>query len=69
MQIASWNVNGESSTSIGTGVETTILFGGIGLLGFLAKNHDFDFTIDGYNAEGEKVAMQFKFKNNKPVKS
>jgi len=28
----------------------------------------FDFTIDGYDADGRKVAMQFKFKNNKPVK-
>ena len=53
---------------MGTGVATTILFGGIGLLGFLAKNHDYDFTVDGYDAEGRKVAMQFKFKNNKPVK-
>jgi|11BtaG_2_1085332.scaffolds.fasta_scaffold35081_1 hypothetical protein len=67
-RIAYWSVNGESSTSVGTGVATTILFGGIGLLGFLAKNHDFDFTVDGYNSEGNKIAMQFKFINNKPVK-
>jgi hypothetical protein len=67
-RISYWSVNGESSTSVGTGVATTILFGGIGLLGFLAKNHDYDFTIDGYDEEGRKVAMQFKFKNNKPVK-
>lgn len=67
-RISYWSVNGESSTSVGTGVATTILFGGIGLLGFLAKNHDFDFTVDGYDADGRKVALQFKFKNNKPVK-
>ena len=67
-RISYWSVNGESSTSVGTGVATTILFGGIGLLGFLAKNHDFDFTIDGYDEEGKKVAIQFKFINNKPVK-
>ena len=46
-RVSYWSVNGESSTSVGTGVATTILFGGIGLLGFLAKNHDFDFTVDG----------------------
>jgi hypothetical protein len=40
-RVSYWSVNGESSTSVGTGVATTILFGGIGLLGFLAKNHDF----------------------------
>ena len=67
-RISYWSVNGESSTSVGTGVATTILFGGIGLLGFLAKNHDFDFTVDGYDVDGRKVNMQFKFKNNKPVK-
>ena len=67
-RISYWSVNGESSTSVGTGIATTILFGGIGLLGFLAKNHDFDFTVDGYDADGRKVALQFKFKNNKPVK-
>ena len=44
-RIAYWSVNGESSTSVGTGVATTILFGGIGLLGFLAKNHDFDEVL------------------------
>ena len=67
-RISYWTVNGESSTSVGTGVATTILFGGIGLLGFLAKNHDFDFAIDGYDSDGKKVDMQFKFVNNKPVK-
>jgi hypothetical protein len=38
---------GESTTSIGTGVATTILFGGIGLLGFLAKNHNYNYFING----------------------
>ena len=67
-RVSYWSVNGESSTSVGTGVATTILFGGIGLLGFLAKNHDFDFTVDGYDVDGRKVAMQFKFINDKPAK-
>ena len=67
-RISYWSVNGESSTSVGTGITTTLLFGGLGLLGFLAKNHNFDFTVDGYDAEGRRVAMQFKFKNSKPVK-
>ena len=67
-RVSYWSVNGESSTSVGTGLATTILLGGIGLLGFLAKNHNYDFTVDGYDSEGRKVAMQFKFKNNKPAK-
>jgi len=38
-RVTYWSNTGESKTSVGTGVATTILFGGIGLLGFLAKNH------------------------------
>lgn len=67
-RVSYWSVNGKSGTSVGTGVATTILLGGIGLLGFLAKNHDYNVTVDGYDAEGKKVSMQFKFKNSKPVK-
>lgn len=68
-RITYWSVNGQSSTSVGTGIATTLLFGGIGLLGFLAKNHDYNFAIDGYDAEGKKVSLQFRFINDQPVKS
>ena len=47
---------------------TTILFGGIGLLGFLAKNHEYNVTINGYDASGRATLMQFSFKNDKPAK-
>ena len=60
-------MNGASSTSVGTGVATTLLFGGIGLLGFLAKNHDYDFMVDGYDKEGKQTSLSFKFINKKPV--
>lgn len=66
-RVSYWTINGQSGTSVGTGVATTILFGGIGLLGFLAKKHDYNVTVDGYDAEGKKVAMQFKFINKSPV--
>ena len=66
-RVSYWTVNGQSGTSVGTGVATTILFGGIGLLGFLAKNHDYNFTLDGFDSDGKKVSMQFNFKNKKPV--
>jgi hypothetical protein len=49
-------------------VVTTVLFGGIGLLGFLAKNHQYSFTINGFDAAGREVSMQFEFRNDKPVK-
>ncbi len=67
-RVTYWGVTGDSKTSVGTGVATTILFGGIGLLGFLAKNHQYDFTVNGYDASGKQVSMQFKFANDKPAK-
>ena len=67
-RVTSWGGGGDSSTSVGTGVATTILFGGIGLLGFLAKNHDYQFTINGYDVDGRKTSMQIQFKNSKPAK-
>lgn len=57
-RVTYWGSTGDSSTSVGTGVATTILFGGIGLLGFLAKNHEYSFTINGYNAEGKRFLLK-----------
>jgi hypothetical protein len=67
-RVTYWGSSGDSKTSVGTGVATTILFGGIGLLGFLAKNHQYNFTINGFDAEGKKASMQVEFKNDKPAK-
>ena len=67
-RVTYWGSTGDSSTSVGTGVATTILFGGIGLLGFLGKNHEYSFTINGFNAEGKKISAQIAFKNDKPAK-
>jgi hypothetical protein len=67
-RVTYWGNSGESKTSVGTGVATTILFGGIGLLGFLAKNHQYNFTVNGFDAAGKSVSMAFEFKNDKPAK-
>ena len=53
---------------MGTGVATTIVFGSIGLLGFLAKNHDFNFMVNGYDDNGRKTTLNVQFKNDKPAK-
>ena len=53
---------------MGTGVATTILFGPIGLLGFMAKNHDFNFIVNGYDNNGKKTTLNVQFKNDKPAK-
>ena len=67
-RVTNWGGSGDSSTSVGTGVATTIFLGPIGLLGFLAKKHDYNFLINGYDEEGKKTSMQFSFKNDKPAK-
>ena len=67
-RVTSWGGAGDSSTSIGTGVATTLLLGPVGLVGFFAKDHDFDFLVSGYNEKGENTYLQIQFKNNKPAK-
>ncbi len=67
-RVTSWGGDGDSSTSVGTGVVTTLFFGPIGLLGFLAKKHDYNFLINGYDAQGRKSSIQIKFKSDKPAK-
>ena len=68
-RISYWSINGQSTTAVGVGVATTIIFGPLGLLGFLAKNENYNFTVDGYDTEGRRVAMQFKFKKKEPAKN
>jgi len=67
-RVTSWGGAGDSSTSVGTGVATTLVLGPVGLVGFFAKNHDFDFIVSGYNEKGKKTYLQIQFKNNKPAK-
>ena len=67
-RVTSWGGAGDSSTSVGTGIATTLLLGPVGLVGFFAKDHDFDFLVSGYNEKGKKTYLQIQFKNNNPAK-
>lgn len=67
-RVTNWGGGGDSNTSVGTGVATTVLFGPLGLLGFLAKNHDFNFLVNGYDANGKKTSISVQFKNDKPAR-
>ena len=60
-------MGGDSKTSVGTGVATTIMFGLIGLLGFLAKCEVYNVSISGYDKDGDKVSISFSFKNKRPA--
>ena len=67
-RVTDWGGGGDSNTSVGTGVATTILLGPLGLLGFMAKNHDFNFIVNGYDNNGKKTTLNVQFKNDKPAK-
>ena len=67
-RVTDWGGGGDSSTSVGTGVATTILLGPLGLLGFLAKNHEFNFLVNGYDRQGRRTSLSIQFKNDKPAK-
>ena len=67
-RVTDWGGGGNSKTSIGTGVATTVLLGPLGLLGFMAKNHDFNFVVNGYDRQGRRTSLDIQFKNDKPAK-
>jgi len=68
-RVTQWGLTGKSKTNISTGAWTTVMLGPLGLLGFFAKHSDYNFLVNGYNKQGDKTSLQFKFKNNKPVES
>ena len=66
-RITYWSVNGESSSTVGLGVATTILFGPIGLLGFLGKKQKYYFSVDGYDVNGKKFYCHLSLKRKSPL--
>ncbi|WP_320677324.1 hypothetical protein [Prochlorococcus sp. MIT 1300] len=67
-RIISWGIAGESKTDVGGGVATTIILGPIGLLGFLSKKHDYNFAVNGYDADGKRASILMQFKDAKQPK-
>jgi hypothetical protein len=67
-RVTNWGGGGNSEARVGVGVATTIIFGPLGLLGFLAKKHDYNFLVNGFDQEGKKVMMNIQFKKEKPAK-
>lgn len=66
-RVTKWTQAGSSSTDIATGLATTVVFGPLGLLGFAAQNHDYNFVVNGFDEDGKKASIQFQFINKKPV--
>jgi hypothetical protein len=67
-QILSWSQGGSGSkTDVGMGVGGLVLFGLPGLIGFGAKKHDYQFTVNYVDAKGNIQASTVQFKNNTPA--
>jgi len=62
-RVTSWVGGGDSKTNVGLGAATTILLGPIGLLGFLAKNHVYSYTVNGFDRDGNRESIVFEFKD------
>jgi hypothetical protein len=67
-QVLSWAQGGAGSkTDVGMGVGGLILFGLPGLIGFAAKTHDYVFSINYIDADGNAQVASVGFKNNTPA--
>ena len=67
-QVLSWSQGGSGSKSdIGMGVAGVVLFGVPGLIGFAAKKHDYQYTINYVDEAGNTQAASIHFKNNVPA--
>ena len=67
-QVLSWSQGGSGSkTDVGMGVAGVVLFGVPGLIGFAAKKHDYQYTINYVDETGNTQAVLVGFKNNVPA--
>jgi len=67
-QVLSWSQGGSGSkTDIGMGVAGVVLFGIPGLIGFAAKTHNYEYTINYVDSAGNIQAASIGFKNNTPA--
>jgi hypothetical protein len=67
-QVLSWSQGGSGSkTDVGMGVAGVVLFGVPGLIGFAAKKHDYQYTINYVDEAGNTQAASIGFKNNVPA--
>jgi len=67
-RVANWGGTGASKTDLVLGAATTYALGLPGLLGFLAKTHDYNYLITGYDQQGNRTSVQIRFLNDKPAK-
>lgn len=67
-RVANWGGTGASNTDLVLGAAATYVLGPAGLVGFLAKAHDYNYLITGYDSDGNRTSVQIRFQNDKPAK-
>ena len=67
-RVTSWQGGGDGETAVGVGIATSVVFGPLGLLGFLSKKYDYNFIINGYDDKGKRTYIVVQFINEKPAK-
>ena len=66
-RVSSWGGGGNSETDLIMGASGLYLLGPIGLIGFAAKTHDYNYALNGYDSKGNKTVVRIQFKNRKPA--
>ena len=67
-RVINWGGGGKTETDLIMGAAATYLLGPVGLIGFAAKIHDYNYSLLGYNVDGKKTVVRIQFKNSKPAK-
>ena len=67
-RVINWGGGGKTETDLIMGAGATYLLGPVGLLGFAAKVHDYNYSLTGYDVGGKKTVLRIQFKNSKPAK-
>jgi hypothetical protein len=66
-RVANWGGTGTTNQDLVLGAAATYVLGPVGLLGFLAKTHDYNYLITGYDNLGNRTSIQIKFQNSVPA--
>lgn len=66
-RVSSWGGGGRSESDLILGSSMTYLLGPVGLIGFAAKTHDYNYALNGYDSNGKKMVVRIQFKNKLPA--
>ena len=66
-RVSNWGGGGKSESDLIMGAGATYLLGPIGLIGFAAKTHDYNYSLTGYDLDGRRLSVRIRFLNKKPA--